>query len=74
MVNETHLSLSCKNSKHSSSLLQLSSADLKYYHRDARALRALTGFIVPKQPFWDFQPHLLPMDLGHSFQVSPGLQ
>lgn len=74
MVNETRLSLSCNNPKHSGSLAQLSSADLKYYHRGARALRALTGFIVPKQPFWDFYPHLLLMGLGPPFQVSPGLQ
>lgn len=41
------LSLSCNNLKHSGGPPG-SSDDLKYYCRDARVLRALTGFAGPE--------------------------
>ena len=72
-MNETRLSLSCNNPKHSDGLPG-SSADLKYYCRGARVLRVITGFDGPEQPFWGFYPHLLLMGLGPPFQLSAGLR
>lgn len=71
-VNEMPLSFSCNNAKHSGGLPGISD-DLKYHCRNARVLRALTGFDGPEQHFWGFNPHLLPMGLGPPFQLSSGL-